>query len=225
MVVPRLREVSIGVLGDGFIEWKREREEDAVLVGVECRRKLGGAAGVTHALHAAVGRGVRAPAGHSGDVELAVLRVEAAAVYAGEELAGQLNGRTLGLAIHRLAQDQEMRARAEAEMQKLTGERAEPASGDGHLTAARIVKSAREVNQRQIRCAAVHGTVVAVVATGPHFADHGCRGPLAFRVGDGDGAVRSKPEAVGVAKAGRDGFKRATRSAAIRNSPNLLEAV
>ncbi len=87
MVVPHLREVSIGVLGDGFIDWKREREEDAVLVGVECRRKLGGPAGVAHALHATVGRGVRAPAGHSADVKLAVLGVEAAAVYAGEEFA------------------------------------------------------------------------------------------------------------------------------------------
>ena len=92
-----------------------------------------------------------APAGHSGDVELAVLGVEAAAVDAGAELTGQGNGCTLGLAVHLLAQDQEMRARAKAEMQKLPCERAESAAGDGHLAAARIVEPARKVNQGQVR--------------------------------------------------------------------------
>ncbi len=177
-------------------------------MGVKRRWKLGGRTGVTHALETAVSGRVRSPAGHSGDVELAVLGVKAAAVHAGEKLAGQRDSRALGLPFDRLAQDQEMRARAKTEMQKLARERAELAGGDAHLTAARIVEPARQVNQRQIRRAAVPGPVVAVMAAGPDLADHGGRRPFPLGVGNGDRAVGREPQAVGVAKAGCDGFER-----------------
>ena len=105
-------------------ERQREGQQDAVLVGVKRGRKLDRLARVAHALKAAVGRRVRAPAGHPGDVELAVLGVEPAAVHAREKLAGQGDGRALGLAVDLLAQHEEMRARSEGEV-----EQAGPASG------------------------------------------------------------------------------------------------
>ena len=128
MVVPRLGEIAVGVLGDALIQRESEREQDAVFVSVQRGRELGLPAGVAHALEAAVGRRVRSPAGHSRDVELTVLGIEAAAVDTREELAGQGDDRTLGLAVDVVAQDEEMRARPEAEMQELALERAESAA-------------------------------------------------------------------------------------------------
>ena len=164
MVVPRLRKMAVGVLGDARVEWKRECEQDAVFVGVERRSEAGLGAGVAHALEAAVGGRVRSPARHSRDVELAVLGVEPSAVHAREKFAGQGDDRTLGLAVDFLAKDQEMRARPEAEVQKLPFERPESAVRDGHLAAARIVEPARKVDQWQVGSLAVLGTAVAIVA-------------------------------------------------------------
>ena len=86
--------------------------------------KLDRVARVPHALEAAVGRRVRPPAGHARDVELAVPGIEPAAVDAREELARQGDRRALRLAVDLLAQEQELRPRAEGEVEHLALERA-----------------------------------------------------------------------------------------------------
>ena len=178
-------------------------------MGVEGDRELDGLAGVADPLEAAVERGVGAPAGHPRDVELAVLRVEPAAVDAREELAGQRDDRPLRLAVDLLAEEQEVRPRAEREVDP-SGPRAGPkrSLGDEDLAAAGVVQPAREVDEREVGRPAVLRAAVAVVAAGADLADHRGGDPLALGAGDGDRRRRGEAEAVGVAEAGGQGLDR-----------------
>ena len=172
-------------------------------------RKLDRLAGVAHALKAAVGRGVGAPAGHPGDIELAVPGIEPAPVDTREKIAGQRDGRPLGLTVDLFAQHQEMRARSKGEMDQLALQRAEPAVGDRHLGTARVVQPARQVDERQVRGLVVLGAGIAVMAAGANLADHRRRDPFALGIGDGHRAVGGQAQAVGIAKAGRQDLGRA----------------
>ena len=143
VIVPGLGEMTLRLLGDVALEWPRKCQQHTVFVGVEGDRELDRTSGVTHALKAAIGRGISAPAGHSRDIELAVRGIEPTPVRARQKVAGQRDGRSLWLAVDLLAQDQEMRARAIREMNQLALQGAESLVGDGHLGAARVIESSR----------------------------------------------------------------------------------
>ena len=191
-------------------------------MGVERGRKLDRAAGVAHALEAAVGRRVGAPAGHPGDVELTVLGIEPPAVHAREELAGQGNDRTLRLAVDLLAQDEEVRPRAEREVEHLAlraGRTGRPGRSPGRRSNCRARAAGRPAAGRG---PAVLRAAVAVMAAGPDLADHRRGRPFSFGVGDGDRAVGRQAQAVGIAEAGRQRSRptgRRRRSAAAPACP------
>ena len=201
--------MTFRLVGDVSVKRPRKRQQHAVFVGVEGDRKLDRPARVTHALKAAVGRGIGAPAGHPGDIELAVLGIEPASVSAREKVAGQRDGRSLGLAVDLFAQHEKMRARSIGEMDQLALQRAESAVGDGHLGTAGIIQPARQVHQREIRRSIVLGPGITVMAAGANLADHRRRHPFPLGIGDGHRAVGGQAEAVGIAKAGRHDFVRA----------------
>ena len=175
-------------------------------MGVEGDRKLDRAARVTHALKAAIGRRIGAPAGHSRDVKLAVPGIEPAAVRAREKVAGQRDGRPLRLAVDLFAQDQKMRTRSKREMNQLALQRAESAVGDGHLGTARVIQAARQVDKGRSGGRLSLRPGITVMAAGANLADHRRRHPFPFGIGNGHRAVGGQAEAVGIAKAGRHDF-------------------
>ena len=95
-----------------------------------CGRKLSRPAGVTHALEAAVGGGIRPPAGHSRDVKLAVLGVEPPAVPPERNSPGKGTTAPWGWPSTFSRRTRKCAAHAEGEMQELTLKRAErPSAG------------------------------------------------------------------------------------------------
>src|SRR5947199_173422 len=86
-IVPALGEVIGGLRRGVAIDRTAEAQHHAVLVGVEADRQAHRIAGVAHALEAAVVDRVGSPAGHAGNIELAVAWIESAAMRAGQELA------------------------------------------------------------------------------------------------------------------------------------------
>ena len=69
---------------------------------------MGGGAGVTYALEAAVVGRVHAPSGEAGGVELPIMRADAGLLDTGAEVAWKRHGGSLPHAVDLFAEDEEM---------------------------------------------------------------------------------------------------------------------
>ena len=125
-----------------------------------------------------------------------------------EEITGQRHHRALRLAVDLLAQHQEIRPRAEGEVEQLALERAPSAARHPGLAAARVVQPAREIDQRQVRGLARLRPARAVVAARADLADHRRRDPVPLRVRHREHAVGRQAQAVGVAEPRRQRLDR-----------------
>jgi hypothetical protein len=115
---------------------------------MEADGELHRVAGVADALEAAVLRGVAAPAVHAAEVELPVARVEPPPVDARPEVAGHRHDRPLRLPLDLVAQQQEVRRRAERRVDHQALHRPPLVARDRELAAARVVQPSGEVDHR-----------------------------------------------------------------------------
>src|SRR5437773_2174618 len=112
---------------------------------------------------------------------------------AGAEFTGQWDDRALRLTGDFVAENEELAALAEREMQNLASERTEARIVDDALRAAAIVEAARQVGHRQRGRLTVFGTLIAEMLrwffVWLHEADHRGRRPVAFAAGNRDRAI------------------------------------